>query len=218
MNSYKKIDFHIHTKYSPDSDSRLQDIHRVSRSKGIIPTITDHNTLKALKHTPKPFIPGEEIKTELGDVIGLYINEVIPKRLSVDETFDRIRNQDGLVYLPHMFDLIRRGVGLKGDKNTLKKADIIEILNGRSNDAFDGRAKIFAKANKLLNGAGSDAHNLSEIGNCYMEFKKEINIGKIQNDPKYLLKLLKNSKPICKKRSSLLERLRTKWIKLKKKI
>lgn len=182
-----KIDFHVHTIYSKDSVTKLEDIARKSKKTGIIPAITDHNSIAAnekMRKITNEFIPGEEVHTAHGDVIGLYVEEELPKGIDGYEAIDRIRGQGGVVYLPHMFDMTRAGAPELGEK-----ADIIEVLNGRAFEKYNKLAREFAEKNKKLMGAGSDAHFLFEFGRVYTEVEEF----ELQN-PKELLKALRNAK------------------------
>jgi hypothetical protein len=183
-----KIDFHNHTKYSRDSMTDLKAFVAKSKKLGVIPAITDHDSIDAHKDFRSLgalFIPGEEIGTDKGDLIGLYLNELIPKKTPFLDALDQIRSQGGLAYLPHMFDKTRSGVGIP---ELAKKVDIIEIFNARSvMKEFNQKAEEFAKANKIPGGAGSDSHFLSEFGTTYTEMP-EFDI----NEPKELMKALKS--------------------------
>jgi predicted metal-dependent phosphoesterase TrpH len=181
------IDFHVHTIYSKDSLTRLEDIVRKSRESGIIPAITDHNTTRAnerMRKITKDFIPGEEILTKQGDLIGLYIEEEVPKGIDGEEAIDRIKEQGGIAYLPHMFDKTRKGAPGLG-----KRVDVIEVLNGRAFENYNRMAYEFAEKNNKLKAAGSDAHFLFEFGSVYTEVEEF----DLQN-PKELLKALRKAK------------------------
>lgn len=182
-----KIDFHVHTIYSKDSITRLEDIARKSRKIGIIPAITDHNSTaahKRMRKITKDFIPGEEVHSAQGDVIGLYIEEEIPKGIDGYEAIDRIREQGGIAYLPHMFDNTRAGAPELG-----RMVDVIEVLNGRAFEGYNKMAREFAEKHNKQMAAGSDAHFLFEFGGVYTECE-EFDL----HDPKKLLKALRKAK------------------------
>jgi len=121
-----------------------------------------HEEFRALGFT---FIQGEEVSTDSGDLIGLYINEPIPKKTPFLEALDLIHEQGGLAYLPHMFDVTRSGVS---HSELASKADIIEIFNARSvMKNFNEKAFEFAKKNGIPGAAGSDSHFLFEFGTTY---------------------------------------------------
>jgi hypothetical protein len=181
-----KIDFHVHTHASLDSTINPKHLAKKSKELGIIPTIADHTSIdswKKMKAADCVFIPAEEIRTGAGDLIGLFLTELVPSRLSFEESVDRIRAQGGLAYLPHMYDAARRGCG----HGYAEAADIIEIFNGRC----IGNANQLAEARALQLGkpgaAGSDSHFLFEFGFTYTELP-DFAI----DDPKKMLKSLKS--------------------------
>lgn len=162
-----EIDLHVHSRYSHDSLSKLGKIVKIAKRKGLNGiAITDHGTihggLSAKKCDANDFIIiiGTEIKTEIGDIIGLFLNEEIRSR-GIWCVIDEIRDQNGLVVLPHPF----RGHDTnKFDKELLNKIDAIEGYNARSDVNENILAQEFAKVHKLPIIAGSDAHFYGEIG------------------------------------------------------
>lgn len=186
---------HIHTKYSKDGFIRLEKLRKICAKKNIVPIITDHNTIKgALEYKSK--IIAEEIKTKEGDIIGLFLNNEIPKELSVEETIDKIKEQDGLVYFPHP------GRPFDGIKNFRKNVDIIEVFNARNFlKRWNDNALKLADDNNLLKGAGSDAHLACEVGKAYVQMEDF-------NDKQEFVKNLRNAK-IIGERSCLLVHLPT---------
>ncbi len=193
-----KIDFHVHTKYSPDSIINPKDLIAKSKHLGIIPAITDHNTIDCHKHIRSldrkfDFIPGEEIRTDKGDLIGLYLNEVIKKKTPFLEALDKIKEQGGIAYIPHMFDYGRNGV--HASEKEASKVDIVEIFNARClHQSYNDLALLFAKKHKKLMAVASDSHFLMEFGHTYAELP-DFDL----ESPKSLLKALKKSKFVTKK-------------------
>lgn len=186
-----KIDFHVHTKFSIDSISEPKKIIEISRRTGIIPAITDHNKIDAhavfRSLDPKfKFIPAEEVTTDLGDLIGLFVSEPIKKKTPFLEVVDNIKSQGGLTYIPHMFDITRGGVA---NKELAKKVDIIETFNGRCVlQGANQKADAFAEENKKPKAAGSDSHFTLEFGKTYTEFAD------CDLEPRRLLKALGSKK------------------------
>ena len=171
-----KADLHVHTVYSPDSLSSPEAIVQCCLKVGInCLAITDHNSLagaRAVKKiAPFPIIAGEEIKTKSGEVIGFFLEEQIPKGLSAEETAIRIKEQKGLVCIPHPFDRVRRSpLRSEALEMLLPYIDIIEVFNSRTTFLSDCRkAQELAQKHGFLQGAGSDAHALAEIGGAYVE-------------------------------------------------
>lgn len=137
--------------------------------------ITDHNTIAAAlalrEQAPIPIIVGEEIRTTRGEIIGLFLQEEIPPDLSPAETVRRIREQGGLVYVPHPCDRVRHSaLEPEALREIIAQVDIIEVLNARVTLAADNhQAGELARAHHLRMGAGSDAHQGHEIGRAYVE-------------------------------------------------
>ena len=159
------LELHTHSKYS--FDSFLDPIKMTKRAKkigldGI--AITDHNTIKGGVIAQKnnccdefKVIVGCEIKTEAGDIIGLFLNEEIRSRNSL-EVIDQIHDQAGIAVLPHPF----RGHNLSDD--LIRKVDLIEVFNARSTLEANKMATELARSAHKKFVAGSDAHFSSEIG------------------------------------------------------
>ena len=142
--------------------------------------VTDHDSLRgavecarlsAMDPMLPRVIPGEEIRTSAGEIVGLYLCEEIPGGLSPLETLARIREQGGLVYLPHPLDGVR-GAAIDGEslEAVARAADVIEVSNGRSlRPSYSRKAlDLAARLGKPV-GAGSDAHFEREVGRAYME-------------------------------------------------
>lgn len=160
-----------------------------------MPIITDHNTIEgALRYKKlyKDVIIGEEIKTQNGEIIGIFLNKAIPKGLSMAETLEKIKSQGAISYVPHPFDAMRRSAVQKIDF----KADIIEVFNSRViKQEYNKMAENFANENNLIKAVGSDAHLISEIGTSYAEMEE---FGSEKEFLKNLkkAKLIKNPSPI----------------------
>jgi predicted metal-dependent phosphoesterase TrpH len=116
-------------------------------------------------------IVGEEIRTQAGEVIGLFLTERIPYVLPVAEVVGRIRDQSALVYLPHPFDPGRGSLGAAADRLCADgMTDIVEVFNAKIADqALNEQAVALAARWDLPGGAGSDAHDPPGIGAAYLE-------------------------------------------------
>jgi predicted metal-dependent phosphoesterase TrpH len=120
---------------------------------------------------PLKVIVGEEVSTTSGHVIGLFLKQPIRAGLSVKETIYRIRDQSGLVYLPHPFDRVRSThLSSRDLEEVAKEVDMVEVFNSRNLfDKANRQALDYAQANGRLQTAGSDAHIPSEVGRSYVE-------------------------------------------------
>jgi predicted metal-dependent phosphoesterase TrpH len=171
-----KIDLHTHTLCSKDCCNRYDRIIESVKSAGLDGiAVTDHNefrgALELAKLAPFTVIPAEEIKTTRGEIIGLFLKEWIPPKLTPEETVRRIRDQGGLVYVPHPFDEFR---GSRIEREALisitPHIDILEVFNARNAFPwFNSRALEYADAHSLLAGAGSDTHTYREYGKAYVD-------------------------------------------------
>ncbi|MFX1340191.1 MAG: PHP-associated domain-containing protein [Promethearchaeota archaeon] len=175
-----KLDLHLHTIYSGDSliapESALK-FAKIKKLDGF--AITDHNTLKAYNILKKKnhnneliIIPGMEIKTHIGEIIAIFINEEI--KTSENDFFgivEKVKENNGLVIVPHPFDFLRDNrlkINLLPDNIIKKYIDGIEIINSRI--IFKkciNKARKFNKKHQLFETGGSDAHSNEEIGNAY---------------------------------------------------
>jgi predicted metal-dependent phosphoesterase TrpH len=168
-----KIDLHSHTTSSLDSSIKIEELYDLCKKLGISKiAITDHNeikgALKLKKMHPDFVIVGEEIMTNKGEIIGLFLKEFIKPRMSPEETIKEIRKQGGVVYIPHPFDPIRPNIGAYIDK-IKDDIDIIEVFNSKIVfKSSNTKARKYAKKNKLLMGAGSDAHAAFQLGRTYI--------------------------------------------------
>ena len=168
-----EADLHIHTKYSFDCLLEPRTVIKIAFIRGLSAiAITDHNTVKgsltAIREASLVenlmVIPGIEVKTDMGDLIGLYVQEEIKSRDFYD-AIDEIRAQGGLVVLPHPYR------GHKGAVEELAKlADLIEAVNGRCSHARNARVYKLAKEMGKPAVAGSDAHFAFEIGRVKTKF------------------------------------------------
>src|SRR5581483_9794869 len=167
-------DLHMHTSWSFDcavDPAELVD-HAEAEGLGAI-AVNDHNvfggaieTVDAAAGRELIVIPGEEVKTvDQGEVIGLFLEREIPRGLSFEGTVAAIREQGGLVYLPHPFDRMHTIPEPKTLHRHLADIDVSEVYNARLLfDAQNDEALRFARKYDLTMGAGSDAHVLQGVG------------------------------------------------------
>ena len=111
-------------------------------------------------------IVAEEVKTaEQGEVIGLFLEEKIPKGLTMAETIAAIRDQGGLVYVPHPFDRFHSVPDYEHLLDIVEEIDILEVFNPRvAVTAFNEEAERFARKYRIVPGAGSDSHVAQGLG------------------------------------------------------
>ena len=170
-----RLDLHLHTRASWDCLSDPLAVLNRARDRGIARVaMTDHNrlglALEMHREFPDAVIPGEEVRTAEGiDLIGLYIRKEIPKGTPAEDACRRIREDGGVVYLPHPF---ARGKGSSGRyaKILAPLVDVIEVFNARLHPGrLNQPAMELAVAQGKLQGAGSDAHTVGEVGGGWVE-------------------------------------------------
>ena len=187
-----RADLHVHTEYSIDSATTLdQVIERCSQKSINCVAIADHGTiqgaLKLKSIAPFNVIVAEEILTPYGEVMGMFLTEEIPSHLSLEETIERIKDQDALLNIPHPFDRVRLSAfKQKGLQKVMPFVDIIEVYNARSLSPGDQiKAQKLALQYGTMKSAGSDAHTPDEIGNAYVEMKEFNNKSEFLESLKY---------------------------------
>jgi predicted metal-dependent phosphoesterase TrpH len=167
------IDLHCHTSASFDSLASPAAVVRAAASRGLTHlAITDHGTvdgaLAAQAAAPDGLtvLVGEEIRTLQGDLIGVFLARAIPQGLPAEDAIAAIREQGGLVGIPHPFDRFRGSVGRHAALIELSASvDWIEAWNARV-IVGDGnvRAAELAASVGLPGVAVSDAHTTVEVG------------------------------------------------------
>jgi predicted metal-dependent phosphoesterase TrpH/glycosyltransferase involved in cell wall biosynthesis len=163
-------DLHMHTHHSGDCATPVDDLLDEALERGLDTiAVTDHNTIAGgLEATERvhargldlQVIVGSEIMTDTqGEVIGLFLEEEVPKGLSFAETLSRIHAQGGLVYIPHPFDRMHTIPSPETLRKHVDQIDVLETANGRLYFEKDNaESERFAERWNLLRGAGSDAH------------------------------------------------------------
>ncbi len=166
-----KIDLHTHSQASSDGSLRLADYRKMLRGRLDYIAVTDHDTidfaLELRRELGEQIIVGEEITTQQGEIIGLYLQEAIPAGLSASEAVEHIRRQGGLVYIPHPFETVRHGLSTTAMESIAEVVDIIETYNGRSFQNRSARAADWAEQHMVPGAASSDAHGWHGWGNTY---------------------------------------------------
>ncbi len=174
-----KADLHVHTTYSCDSVITPKQLVFYAKKRGLeAVAVTDHNKVegarKIAKQTNFLIIPGTEVSSIHGHIVGLNVNELIPKGLSADETVDRIHEAGGIAVACHPFSLMKESIG----KHVSSKFDAIEAINASAfpfNRATK-KAHQLAEQLKLPKVAGTDAHYGPVIGQAYTVIDSEANV------------------------------------------
>ncbi len=168
------VDLHMHTDHSPDCATPVEVLLATAREQGLgAIAVTDHNVVtgafeardKAGEFGVK-IIVAEEVKTaDQGEVIGLFIEEHIPRGMTLAETVAEIKRQGGLVYVPHPFDRMHAVPDYEHLLGIVGDIDAIEVYNPRvAIGSFNEEAERFAAKYRILAGAGSDSHVAPGLG------------------------------------------------------
>lgn len=173
-----KVDLHTHSSASPDGGITPGQYKR-ALDTGLLNAIavTDHNdislALQLHQELGDQIIVGEEIMTTHGEIVGLFLTHRVPPHLTPRDTVKHIKDQGGIVYIPHPFETFRKGM----DPHTLEDiadfVDIIEVCNGR---AFmqnrSSQAVVWARLNQKDGAASSDAHGFKGLGRTYSDLSE----------------------------------------------
>jgi predicted metal-dependent phosphoesterase TrpH len=170
-----EVDLHMHTDHSGDCATPVEVLLQTARDRGLgAIAITDHNEVSGALEAAEiakgmddlKVIVAEEVKTaEQGEVIGLFLKEKIPKGLSMAETVAAIREQGGLVYVPHPFDRFHSVPDYEHLLDIVEEVDLLEVFNPRvALTAFNEEAVRFAGKYRIVPAAGSDSHVAQGLG------------------------------------------------------
>jgi len=166
-------DFHVHSNHSKDCAMPVADILERAREVGLdVVAITDHDTaaggLEARELADRygvRVIVGEEVKSSEGEVIGLFLERTIPGGMSFAQTVAAIKDQGGIVYVPHPFDRLHTIPSPQVLRDNVGSIDVVEVFNSRlAFPGFNESAERFAQRYRIPAAAGSDAHVLPGIG------------------------------------------------------
>ena len=198
------VDLHMHTDHSPDCATPVDTLLDTAKKVGLgAIAITDHNEISgALEARERAngikVIVAEEVKTaDQGEVIGLFIEEKIPRGMTLQETIAEIRRQGGLVYVPHPFDRMHAVPDYEHLLHVVEEIDAIEVFNPRvAFSAFNEEAARFAAKYRIVAGAGSDSHVAQGLGSVKIKMRDF-------DGPEEFLESLRDA-DIVRKRQSLL--------------
>jgi histidinol phosphatase-like PHP family hydrolase len=216
------VDLHMHTDHSPDCATPVDVLLETAKARGLgAIAVTDHNVITgaheaAARADGIKVIVAEEVKTaSQGEVIGLFIEDHIPRGMSMEETIAEIHRQGGLVYMPHPFDRMHAVPDYEHLLNVVEDVDAIEVFNARvAVRSFNEEAVKFARKYRIPGGAGSDSHVPQGLGSVRIrmrdfdgpeEFLESLREADIIRKPKSLLyvqtlKFLQTKAPGSRKR------------------
>ena len=196
-------DLHCHSSASFDSLSRPATLIRNARRFGLTHlAITDHERIEGalrardLAHDNPMIIIGEEVRTRDGDLLGLFLERVVPRGMPATETAAVIHEQGGLVGLPHPFDRFRSSGGSQAEADDVladlaAAVDFVEVHNARAVGRANERAALFARERGLPGVSASDAHSPMEVGVAYTvlhgEFRSAAELRALLDDSELIM-------------------------------
>ncbi len=169
-----RLDLHVHSTASPDGLVRPAELVRIAARRGLSGlALTDHNSIDGLREAMEEaratpgftLVPGIEVSSSGGHVIGLGVSERVREGMSVEETVEGIRSMGGLPVAPHPF---RTVTGIGEDAARSARFEALEVLNGRSPRRKNLRSARLCASLGLRPSAGSDAHRPHEVGRCFV--------------------------------------------------
>lgn len=173
-----KIDLHTHSIASPDGSISSRDYASLLKDRTLdCIAITDHDeisfALEMNKKLGNKIIVGQEITTLQGEIIGLFLKELITPHTDIKMAISEIKKQGGLIYIPHPFETVRKGITKETLKIIQNDVDIIEAHNGRAFFQNKGpEATTWARLNNVVIASSSDAHGRKGIGTSYTSVKE----------------------------------------------
>jgi predicted metal-dependent phosphoesterase TrpH len=175
-----KIDLHVHTCYSRDAVTTLKQVVAYSKKRGLDGVaITDHNTVKgALKLKTRDIlvVPGIEVSTLNGHLLGLNVTTPIPAKLDIEETIRLIHEAGGIAVAPHPTTFYK-----SPPSRRVSSYDAVEVMNASSIpfSIFTYLSKRFAAGLGLPQTGGSDSHYAPEIGAAYTIVEADAEVDEI---------------------------------------
>jgi predicted metal-dependent phosphoesterase TrpH len=211
-----KIDLHTHSTASHDGGISLTQ-YKKTLDSGLLDyiAITDHNNISNAQNIQQQLgdriIIGEEIMTTEGEIIGLFLKSLVEPGQTPQQTIQSIKNQDGIVYIPHPFETVRKGLHPEILDNIASEVDLVELYNGR---VFlqnrSSQTVVWARMNHIPGAASSDAHGYHGLGNTHTIISE-------RPTATNLIDLVAKGTPIAEK-SKLRSLLYPKYNKLRRKV
>ncbi len=162
-----KLDFHVHTVGSPDAHTRIEDLPRIIKAKGLDGVaVTEHDNFDSPSFSDVLILPGVEISSADGHIVALGVKEAIESGLPADEIITRIHDQNGVAIIPHPHDPVSKCIKLARLK---VRPDAVETVNADALSFYVSNwlARRDARKFKLPEVGGSDSHIPESIGDAY---------------------------------------------------
>lgn len=168
-----KVDLHTHSSQSPDGGITSEQYSEILQKKVLdYIAVTDHDDIEmalSLHATlGDRIIVGQEVSTTEGEIIGLFLKKIVKPNMSIYEAIHEIKSQKGLVYIPHPFETIRKGITEETLDNVKNEVDIVEVHNGRALLQNRGpKSLTWTRMNNKAGASSSDAHGIKGLGGSF---------------------------------------------------
>jgi predicted metal-dependent phosphoesterase TrpH len=158
---------HVHTVSSYDGHTKREDLPQIIKSRGLDGVaISEHDKFDPPGLPETLVLPAVEISSGDGHVLALGIREIIPPKLSADETIQRTHDQGGVAKIPHPYDPVCECVKIA---RLTVRPDAVETVNADALSFYVSNwlARKDAQRFKLPQVGGSDSHIPQTIGDAY---------------------------------------------------
>lgn len=184
-----EVDLHVHSEASYDGHEPVELIleHAADIDLDAV-VITDHDVIDASLEAAERAreygligIPGVEISTAHGHLLGIGIEELPERGRPMGETIEEVKELGGAAVVPHPFQRTRHGIR----KRRLKRLDpdAIETFNAWLFTGYrNRRARRYARRYGYPPVGGSDAHSLLTVGRAYTEIRVDQPIADVGSD------------------------------------
>jgi predicted metal-dependent phosphoesterase TrpH len=178
--SFGRADLHMHTNASDGLPTVRELLNHVAQNTKLdVIAITDHDRVDAAlwayeRRDEYPFeiIPGSEVSSAAGHILGVWVKESIPQNLSLSETAAAIHEQDGIAILAHPYHIhlgvvARNVLSYTRHPEMLLESglDAVEVYNaGIVIPGMNILARQLARRAGIVATGGSDAHTLGGVG------------------------------------------------------
>jgi predicted metal-dependent phosphoesterase TrpH len=182
-NSYSRADIHMHTNLGDGWASPARVVAEATRRNLPVIAITDHDHVEGAKrvqelilqqNSPLQMITGVEVSTRQGHLLGLFVKKAPKSMRSVEESIEDIKEQGGIVIVPHPFGRLVPSLSRAKIDALLEKGyeiDGIEMYNpSPANASMRPAVRDANQQWGLAETGGSDAHFWQHIGAAYTLF------------------------------------------------
>jgi predicted metal-dependent phosphoesterase TrpH len=180
---YSRADIHMHTNLGDGWASPARVVEEATHRGLPLIAITDHDHIEGAKRVLEiiyqqncsvQMITGVEVSTRQGHLLGLFVKKAPKAMRPVEESIEDIKEQGGLVIVPHPLGKLVPSLSRAKIDALLEKGyaiDGIEMYNPSPANA--SMRPVVRDANqqwRLAETGGSDAHFWQHIGSAYTLF------------------------------------------------